>query len=338
MRSRLNYLMCIQFDLVDLKLFVNIAETNSLTQGARHSYMSAPAASVRIKNVEKRLGTKLLYRTSQGVSLTPAGQAFMCHARLVLQQMERLRDDLRRYADGVKGHLRIVAGSSAIAGSLPGVLCSYLASHNDVTVELRERLSSDIAGAVREGTADIGIVAGEVRTEGLELIPYRRERLVLVAALNHPLAHYKKIGFQESLSFDYVALLENDAIQALLDQAAQLARRPLKISIQVEDCEALCRIVETNVAVAVLPEPAARRYAKTMAIRIIELRDAWAEQHLQICVRDLNSLPIFAKDFVKLLLAGPADAAWKWGMRLPKDLAGIHPIELGRAQARLASS
>ncbi len=327
-----------QFDLVDIKLFVRIAETNSLTQGAHHSYMSAPAASVRIKNIEEHLGTKLLYRTSQGVSLTPAGQAFMRHGRLVLQQLERLGEDLREYAVGVKGHLRIFASSSAITGSLPGALCTYLAAHRDVKVDLHEHLSSDIVGGVRDGTADIGIVADEVGTEDLEAIPYGRERLVLIAALNHPLAQNKKVSFRETLPFDYVALLETSAIQVLLDQAAQVARQPLKIRVQVGDLEALCRIAESGAAIGVLTESTARRYARTTAIRVVELADAWAEQNFQICVRELNSLPIFVKDFVKLLLAdGSGDMGWPLERHSTKDLAGLHTTNLDRAPFGLAT-
>ena len=63
--------MAAHFDLPDIKLFVNIAEANSLTRGAERSHMSLPAASIRIKNLEEGLGVKLLYRTSQGVTLTP---------------------------------------------------------------------------------------------------------------------------------------------------------------------------------------------------------------------------------------------------------------------------
>ena len=77
--------MAAHFDLPDIRLFVNIAEANSLTRGAERSHMSLPAASIRIKNLEEGLGVKLLYRTSQGVTLTPPGQAFMHHARLVVQ-------------------------------------------------------------------------------------------------------------------------------------------------------------------------------------------------------------------------------------------------------------
>ena len=77
--------MNLDFDLVDIALFINIAETNSLTHGAERSYLSVPAASTRIKNIEDRLGLKLLYRTRLGVDLTPAGETFLFHGRLIIQ-------------------------------------------------------------------------------------------------------------------------------------------------------------------------------------------------------------------------------------------------------------
>jgi DNA-binding transcriptional LysR family regulator len=76
--------MSMHFDLVDLRLMTHIAEANSMTRGSELSCISLPAASTRIKNLEDSIGTKLLYRTSQGVTLTPPGQAFVTHARMVL--------------------------------------------------------------------------------------------------------------------------------------------------------------------------------------------------------------------------------------------------------------
>ena len=76
------------FDLFDIELFINIAETRSLTGGAVRSHISIPAASTRIKNIEDKLGTKLLFRTSSGVTLSPSGQAFLRRGRLALQQLQ----------------------------------------------------------------------------------------------------------------------------------------------------------------------------------------------------------------------------------------------------------
>ncbi|MGN6703353.1 MAG: LysR family transcriptional regulator, partial [Burkholderiaceae bacterium] len=199
------------FDLVDLRLFVNISEENSLTRGAERSHLSLPAASTRIRNLEDSIGVKLLYRTAQGVTLTPPGQALLLHARLVLQQLEQLRGDLQEYVRGVKGHLRIFANTTAITEFLPAVLPAFLAEHPDISIDLRERLSHDIVRAVAEGRTDIGIVAGTVRTEGLETLPYRRDRLGVAAAPAHPLARRESVAFEDTLDYDYVGLPEASA-------------------------------------------------------------------------------------------------------------------------------
>src|SRR6516225_3379982 len=131
-----------QFDLADLRLFAAIAEEDNLTRGAERAHTSVSAASIRVKNLEDRLGAKLLFRSSQGVKLTPPGQALAHHARMVLSQLEHLNNDLQEYARGVKGHLRVSASATAVAEFLPRVLARYLAAHPDVNIDLRERLSS----------------------------------------------------------------------------------------------------------------------------------------------------------------------------------------------------
>lgn len=295
-------------DLIDLRLFINIADENSLTRGAEHSHMSLPAASTRVKNLEQGIGVKLLYRTAHGVTLTPPGQAFLHHARLVMQQLEQLRGDLQEYAQGVKGHLRIFANTSAITEFLPEVLPTFLAQHPDISIDLRERLSHDIVRAVAEGQTDIGIVAGNVRTEGLEVLPYRHDRLVLATATGHPLAQRASVHFEETLAFDYVGLPEASAIHTFLLRAATELNKSIRIRIQVGNFDALCRMIEANAGIGILPNSAAQRYAKTMAVRFIALDDAWAVRDLQICVRSLHLLPLFARQLVELLLQEPAAA------------------------------
>ena len=295
--------MAAHFDLPDIKLFVNIAEANSLTRGAERSHMSLPAASIRIKNLEEGLGAKLLYRTSQGVTLTPPGQAFMHHARLVLQQLADLRGDLAEYVKGAKGHVRIFANTTAMAEFLPAVLPKFLAGHPDVNIDLKERLSNDIVRAVSEGKVDIGIVAGNVRTEGLEILPYVEDRLVLVTSNSHALAERDEIEFVEALGHDFVGMVEASAIHGFLAQAANDLHRSIKIRIQVGNFETACRMIEANVGLGVLPFSAASRHAKSMGIQIVEIKDEWAVRKLQICVRSVQALPVFARELIELLVS-----------------------------------
>jgi DNA-binding transcriptional LysR family regulator len=295
--------MAAHFDLPDIKLFVNIAEANSLTRGAERSHMSLPAASIRIKNLEEGLGVKLLYRTSQGVTLTPPGQAFMHHARLVLQQLSDLRADLSEYVKGTRGHVRIFANTTAMAEFLPALLQKFLATHPDVNVDLKERLSHDIVRAVAEGKVDVGIVAGNVRTDGLETLALSEDRLVLVTSETHVLANRGRIDFSEALTHDFVGMVEASAIHTFLAQAANDLNRPIKIRIQVGNFEAACRMIESGVGIGVVPFSSASRHAKTMNIRMVELTDEWAIRKMQVCVRNVQALPAFARELVELLVA-----------------------------------
>ena len=299
------------FDLTDLRLMVRVAECNSLTRGAEASFMSLPAASTRIKNLEENVGARLFNRTSQGVTLTPPGQAFVLHARTVLGQIESLKGEMQEYAKGIKGHLRVFANTTASSEFLPPVLRSYLLSHPDVNIDLRERLSHDIVRAVSEGQTDIGIVAGAVRTENLETLPYRQDTLLLVVPRGHALslAGAGAVAFADTLDLDHVGLHEASAIHAFLRQICDGLHRQLRFRIQVSNFEAACRMIEATVGVGILPESAARRHAQGMAIRIVPLRDDWSLRNLCICVRALDALPLFARELVDLLVDDAAAVA-----------------------------
>jgi DNA-binding transcriptional LysR family regulator len=294
--------MAAQFDLIDLKLMVHVADEGNLSRGAEHSCISVPAASVRIKNLEDRLGTKLLYRTGQGVTLTASGQAFVHHARLVLLQTEHLRNDLLEYAKGLKGHIRLHVNTTA-SEFLPAALSKFLVAHPNVSVDLRERLSHETVRAVAEGMADIGIVAGNVHAEGLEVLTYREHRLAVAVAVGHPLASRDVVDFAETLDFDFVGLQQASAFQLFLLQKADAANKSLKIRIQMGTFEAVCRMVQAGIGVGVVPESAANRYAESMSVRIVPLREEWAVGQLKICVRSLKLLPAFARDLVQQLVS-----------------------------------
>src|SRR5690606_27986495 len=274
-----------------------------MTRGAELSFISLPAASTRIKNLEESIGTKVLYRTSQGVTLTPPGQAFVTHARAVLGQIEHLRGDMQEYVRGIKGHVRVFANTTSLSEYLPPVLRHFLRGNPDVNIDLRERLSHDIVRAVTEGQTDIGIVAGLVRTENLETLPYRRDRLVLVVPSGHALDGQAQVDFADTLELDHVGLHESSAIHAFLRHASDQLHRPIKQRIQVGNFETACRMIESGVGVGVLPESAASRHAHAMDIGLVPLADAWSMRERRCCRRSLEALPSFAQELVDLLVA-----------------------------------
>ncbi|AUL19825.1 LysR family transcriptional regulator [Bordetella holmesii] len=294
--------MATHFDLTDLQLMVHIGDWHSLTRAAEKTHLSLPAASTRVKNLEEHLGTQLLYRTSQGVTLTPSGEALTRHARTVMQQIEQLRGDMQEFARGVKGHVRVLANTTASTEFMPAVLARYLAVHPDVNVELRERLSYLIVRAVADGSADIGVVAGCAPDPKLQFIPYRNDRLVLVTGSRHPLAVEDAVPFADTLGFDYVGLSEWSAIHPFLVQAAAGLGRTFRFRVEVGNFEAACRMIESGVGIGVVPESVALRYARVLDIAVVPLTDTWSLRQLHICVRDLEALPVFARELVQTMI------------------------------------
>ncbi len=290
-----------RFDLTDLKLFLHVVEAGSITAGAERMHLAIAAASTRIRNMEIELGTALLNRERQGVQPTPAGRTLVHHARLLLQQAERMRGDLAEYAGGLKGHIRLLSNTNALTEFLPEPLSNFLAAHPQVNIDLEERLSDEIVAAIADGKADIGIVAGTEDVTGLEVFPFRVDRFVLVTAPTHPLAATASIAFGDVLDFDFVGLDRASSLQRFLSDKADRIGRRLKLRVQLRSFDAVCRLVECNVGIGVVPETTADRNARTMELHRIELTDEWALRRLTICVRKLRDLPTYAQELVRHL-------------------------------------
>ena len=221
------------FDLVDLSLFRHVVEAGSITHGAERANLALAAASTRIRHMEESLGAPLLLRSRQGVTPTPAGRTLLQHARAMLAQAARLREDLGAYAGGLAGQVRLLSNTNALTEFLPEALSAFLAQHPQVSIDLEERLSDEIVGLIAEGVGDIGIVAGTVDTAGLQTFPFRSDRFVLVVPSGHALSRRPEIGFAEVLQHEFVGLDRASAIQRFLSDKASRTGAPLKLRVQL---------------------------------------------------------------------------------------------------------
>ena len=295
-----------RFDLADLNLFRHVVDAGSITHGAERAHLALAAASTRIRRMEEALGAALLVRTRQGVTPTQAGRTLLQHARTILRQADRLREDLGAYAGGLAGQIRVLSNTNALTEFLPEALSSFLSAHPHVGVDLEERLSDEIVGLIAEGVADLGIIAGTVDPGSLETFPFRRDRFVLVVARSHPLAKRSKIAFAQVLDHDFVGLDRASALQRFLADKAARAGQPLRLRVQLRSFDAVCRLVECDVGIGIVPETTARWATRAMAIVAVPLTDAWAVRDLTICIRSFRDLPTHARQLVEHLRAGRA--------------------------------
>jgi len=279
------------FDFTDLRLFVHIAEAGNLTKGAAQVFLSPPAASARIRALEANLEAQLLYRGNKGVSLTRSGETLLRHARIILRQVDYLRDDFTGPDSDKSGHVRIFANTTAVTEFMPEILAQFLASRPGVTVDLQERLTQEIVRAIRDGSADLGIVSGDVDQTGLEAIRFSTDRLLLAVPEGHNLAGRRSVAFAETLEYEHISLHEGSTLLAFLRGVMERNGYERALRVKLRSFEAMCRMIEAGVGIGIMPESAARRHMKTMQIALVSIVDDWALRERYVLVRSKAALP-----------------------------------------------
>jgi DNA-binding transcriptional LysR family regulator len=253
--------------------------------------------------MEEALGVALLVRGRRGVQLTPAGHALLGHAQAVMQQMECLHAELGEYAHGLRGHVRLLCNTSALTEFLPETLSSFMAAHPQVDVELEEHTSAQIVRAIAQGAGDVGIVANSVDLGELQSFPLRTDRLVLIVARDHALAARRTVPFVQALDYDFIGMIKGVALHDHLSGHAARVGKRIKARVRLRSFESVGGMVERNLGIAVMPESAALRCQKTMAIKRVRLSDAWASRKIYVCVRRFEELPPYARQLVEHLRA-----------------------------------
>ncbi|MDH4559159.1 LysR family transcriptional regulator [Pseudomonas sp. BN417] len=290
-------------DPVSLRLFIAVCEEGTIARAAEREFIAPSAVSKRIADVESTFNTPLLLRSKKGVVPTPAGQALLRHARQLMRGMERLQGELSEYAEGARGHVRILANVSSIMEFLPEELSDFLLANEHIQVDIEERFSPDVVRGVAEGNADLGICRKSKAVGDLDFIPYRIDHLAVVVNDKHPLAGREFISFAETLGYDHLGLSAYATLNAYMQKSARDAGKELRFRTYVSSFDAAYRLVQAGLALGIFPQEAVERYAELFGLRVIPLVDDWALGEFVICVRDVDGLSLSARRLLNHLLA-----------------------------------
>ena len=181
----------------DWRIIKTIAEERNLTRAAARLYMTQPALTYRLKNLEDDFGTQLVSRMPSGVMLTAQGECLLNYAREMLLRHDAIKERIRNMADKVQGPLRL--GSSGVFAhfALPGILKGFLETYPEVEISLKTALSQPIVRMLEKQEVTVAIVRGEHAWEGERLLLMQeplclvsRARIGLDALPQHPHIRY----------------------------------------------------------------------------------------------------------------------------------------------------
>ncbi|SCZ31517.1 MULTISPECIES: LysR family transcriptional regulator [unclassified Pseudomonas] len=293
-------------DHFSLHLFILVCEEGTIARASQRAFIAPSAVSKRISDIEARFGTPLFKRSKRGVEPTPAGQALLRHARSLTRAMERLDSELSEYAEGARGHVRVLANVSSIMEFLPEELSDFMLNNPRIQADIEERFSPEVVRGVAEGNADLGICRQSMAVGDLEFLPYRQDHLAVVVSATHPLADHTRITFEETLAFDHLGLSAFATLNTFMREEAKKQGRELRFRSYVSSFDAAFRLLQFGLGLAVFPLEAVARYAQLFDLRVIPLADDWALGEFVICVRDREALSLSARRLLDhLLLRAP---------------------------------
>ena len=302
--------MAVRLDLYSLQLFLAVLEEGSIAAAAEREHIAASALSKRLAELERMLDVALFQRHARGVQPTLAAQALARRARALLHQTEELAEEIRDFSTGVRGHVRIAANLSAITQFIPAELRQFLLRHPNVRIDLEERVSQAVTRAVLDNAADIGVYTQSDNEQGLDILPYHRDVMVVVTSASHPLAGRDKVRFADTLDYEHVGMHRGSAANYLHMREAAALNRSLRLRFQVTSYDALISMVRADLGLGIVPARALESYTM-QGLRTIALADAWAHRQLKLCVRSNTELSGATRLLLEHLAACAAGAAWR---------------------------
>lgn len=267
-----------RMDLLTLRVVIAVAESGSISAGSDRLRLAVAAASARISSLEAALGIRIFERSPRGVELTSAGRLLVQRGREVLADADRLVADLRDWSVGLEGHVRMLANASALLEVLPARLEAFMRSHPRIRVEVEERTSPEIALALAEGRADLGIVDVSTPSAGLEFLPFFQDRLALVVPRGHALDGAQQVRLSDLMQQRFIVQAGAAALNTRLFNAAAALGENIQVRMQMRSFDAACRMVAAGLGVAVLPREAIAPQLRHLPLAAVPLAEDWARR------------------------------------------------------------
>src|SRR5690606_13067242 len=237
------------------------------------------ALSRRIDQLEGLLGAPVLERVGRGIALTAIGRIALDEGRLIVQRYDRLKARVHEHLQLGAGVVRVGGGATAVGFLLPRAIAAFRLQHPGVVFQVKEAGSREIEAAVTRDELELGIVTRPTRGRDLEEMPLARDRIVLVAARDHPLARKARVDAHALQGQNLVGFEAGTAVRWLIDAALREAQVEVNVVMELRSVAAILQMVETTGSLAfvselaVAPAPARRAHAIVpLAVRGIDIQ------------------------------------------------------------------
>jgi DNA-binding transcriptional LysR family regulator len=285
-------------DLLLLQSLLAVAEHRTVTQAARALAVTQPALSRRLQQLEEDLGAPLLERSKRGAALTEAGRLVVAEARPLLERYARLREEVRARGRLEAGVVRLGGGATAVSFLFPPTIAEFSRQYPGVRFEVRESGSSDVEEGVRSERLELGIVTLPTRSREFEVRPLRRDRIVLVAASDHPLAR-RRVDASALQGRELVGFESGSAIRRLIDDELREAGVAMNVQMELRSIAAILEMVAHTRLLAFVSHLGVQ--GRDVGVRVIDVRGLSIHRRLAVICKAGRPLSPAASAFAAML-------------------------------------
>jgi DNA-binding transcriptional LysR family regulator len=284
-----------------LKVFCDLAESESFTKAAQINNVTQSAVSQQISSLERVFKSLLIERSKKRFRMTREGQVLYDYSKQIIATYEALGSKLQEIKDIISGTIRVATIYSIGLHDLPPYLKRFLKAYPTVNVHVEYRRANQVYEDVMGNVVDLGLVAYPTRDNKLEIYPLRKDPLVLVCHPQHPLAKQKRIRMKTLSGQKFIGFQPDIPTRKALDKILKENNVDVQHVMEFDNIETVKRAVEIDAGVAIVPQTTVVQEVAKQTLAQVELDDGDFFRPLAAIYKKNKVLSPAMKQFLSIL-------------------------------------
>jgi DNA-binding transcriptional LysR family regulator len=287
-----------------LKVFCDLAETESFTKAAQINGVTQSAVSQQISSLERQFKSLLIERSKKKFRLTREGQVLYDYSKQVIQTYDALQSKLQEIKDIISGTIRVATIYSIGLHDLPPYIKKFLKDYPTVHVHVEYRRANQVYEDVLSNVVDLGLVAYPTKDNKLEIVPLRKDPLVLICHPQHPYSKHKSIKLKTISGQKFVGFEPDIPTRKALDKVLKEIGVEVKTVMEFDNIETVKRAVEIDAGVSIVPLGTIGQEVSKQTLASVAIDDAELFRPLAAIYKKGKVLSPAMKQFISILKEG----------------------------------
>jgi DNA-binding transcriptional LysR family regulator len=284
-----------------LKVFCDLAETESFTKAAQINSVTQSAVSQQISSLERIFKSLLIERSKKRFRLTREGQVLYDYSKQIIQTYESLHSKLQELKDIISGTIRVATIYSIGLHDLPPYIKKFMRNYPTVNVHVEYRRANQVYEDVFSNVVDLGLVAYPVKDAKLEIVPLRKEPLVLICHPQHPFAKQKAVKLKQLVDQKVIGFEPDIPTRKALDKILREYGAEVKYVMEFDNVETVKRAVEIDAGISIVPLGTVTQEVSKQTLAAVEIEDGEFFRPLAAIYKKNKVLSPAMKQFLAIL-------------------------------------